>query len=171
MNTIHRAGIVMSVSICAIALCGMLCGCESESNPVANNDSTGDELICPYKDDSPVDDPENPIYEVVSPNGGEQFAVNDTVTIQTRSDYMGEAELYLVIGKHKFGLSEGSFFTGNEPTTHTFVMPSSFDVANPSAPTGVTTISTLTDSAVIQLVHYDNGAWYDYSDCYFSITQ
>lgn len=114
---------------------------------------------------NPGNDSSNPVYKVISPNGGELFHSNDLCTVKVSSVRPGNAMLYLLLDNGHFNvlLSTSRSFDPQNDSTFTFVIPDTFDVYGQK-------VSSVSDKCKIKIKDYNNGAHYfDESDGYFQI--
>jgi hypothetical protein len=111
-------------------------------------------------------------YEVIYPNGGETFAVGETVTVVTASSAAGSVTaLRIKIERSEYplpGLNEQ--FNPVVDPEHSFVIPATF-TERVWTDTGVVTltVSSVSDECLIQLFNYSMPEEYDESDGFFSI--
>jgi len=102
----------------------------------------------------------DPVYAVISPNGGEVFYISDSITIVCSSERSGQAEFKVwekdgLVSIAQFGTSGVSIGAGDTVTLRYWLNPQVF---------------TPSDSLTIQVNTY-NGPGEEESDCYFSIRE
>jgi hypothetical protein len=114
---------------------------------------------------NPGNDSSNPVYTVVSPNGGEIFHGNETCTVKVSSARPGNAILFLLLdnGRYNVMLSTEHSFNPQKDSLFIFVIPDTFDMYG-------TKVSSVSDSCIIRIEDYSTPTqYYDESDGYFQI--
>ncbi len=116
---------------------------------------------CPYPPD-----PSDTVYRIISPNGGETFHVGDQCTVLVASKLSGSALFTILIGRYELMPPSGpltKYMQGNSAVdTLIFTITDSMQQ-------GMTMVSSVTDSCLIEISNYNSPGIMDYSDCYFRI--
>jgi len=116
---------------------------------------------CPHPPDSA-----DTVYRIISPNGGETFHVGQQCTVLVASNLSGSALFNIIIGRYELMPPSGplaKYLKGNSAVdTLIFTIPDSMQQ-------GVTMVSSVTDSCLIEISNYNSPGILDYSDCYFRI--
>jgi hypothetical protein len=130
------------------------------------------DVVCPSKALHPdTTDPTNPLYQVISPNGGELFYVGEECTVTVTSASYGEAVLRLSLGDLVVGETfeipgKNTSFDPSDTVSFSFTIPAS--LANPIGQQ----VSLVSDSCFIRMGDYRTTVppgYVDQSDCYFRI--
>jgi hypothetical protein len=114
---------------------------------------------------NPGNDSLNPIYKVISPNGGELFHTNEPCTVKVSSVRPGNAILFLLLdgGLYDVLLSTSHSFNPQKDSTFIFIIPNLFDIYGLE-------VSSASDKCKIRIEDYSNRArYYDESDSCFQI--
>jgi hypothetical protein len=115
--------------------------------------------------DDPYNDSANPVYKVISPNGGELFHINGQCTVKVSSVRPGNAILFLLLdgGHYNVLLTTSHSFDPQHDSTLIFTIPDRFDIYGFE-------VSSASDKCKIRIEDYFNRAqYYDESDGYFQI--
>jgi hypothetical protein len=125
---------------------------------------------CPYSQNSPTEDPFDPQYRIISPNGGETFHIGQPCTLNVWSRLTGSAKILILIGRYSLTPQEylgawGMVFEKDSAINKIiFNIPDSlYDMASDQ------NVYSVTDSCLIKIENYSNPQYNDYSDCYFRI--
>jgi hypothetical protein len=115
--------------------------------------------------DSLGNDISNPLYKVISPNGGELFHSNEPCTVKVSSVRPGNAVLSLLLdgGLYDVLLSTEHSIDPQRDSTFVFVIPDSFDLYGEK-------VLSVSDRCKIRIEDYSNSTQYwDESDSFFQI--
>jgi hypothetical protein len=114
---------------------------------------------------NPVADSLNPVYTIISPNGGELFHINESCTVKISSVRPGNAVLFLLLdrGRYRILLTTTHGINPQKDSTFSFVIPEVFDNYGQN-------VHAVSDGCKIRIEDYYNRAkYYDESDGYFGI--
>ena len=114
---------------------------------------------------NPYNDSANPVYKVISPNGGELFHINEQCTVKISSARTGNAILFLLLkgGLYNVLLTTSHSINPQRDSTLIFTIPDQFDIYG-------LTVSSASDKCKIRIEDYFNRSqYYDESDGYFQI--
>lgn len=152
-----------------VFLISIFCCCHK--TPTAPG-STG----CPHFPPLPPLDAFDPVFQIISPNGGEVFHVGDQCTVKVRSRRPVETLIFVDIeGKSSWpppffviaptlpGDSAAGVAGDSTVNAVIFTVPDSFTTF------GGGQVYSVSDSCLITITDYKTETYTDTSDCYFSI--
>ena len=152
--------------VIGVLLIGVLCGL---SKPGPNR--------CPHYPPSPPLDVSDPVFQIISPNGGEVFHVGDQCTVKVRSRlHCPSALIFVDIGGKNLWPPSGSVMTAELPgdSASGVAGDSTINAVIFTVPESLTTyggsqVYSVSDSCLITITDYKTETYWDFSDCYFSI--
>jgi hypothetical protein len=150
--------------VIGVLLVGVLCG---PTKPPGSKH-------CPHYPPSPPLDASDPVFQIISPNGGEVFHVGDQCTVKVRSRRPCLSALIFVdIGGKTLIPPPFPVITtelpGDSASKDSTVNAVIFTVSDSFTQLGGSMVYSVSDSCLIYITDYKTETYSDFSDCYFSI--
>jgi hypothetical protein len=132
---------------------------------------------CPHYPPPPPLDASDPVFQIISPNGGEVFHVGDQCTVKVRSRLPCPSALIFVdIGGKSLWPPSFSVMTASLPgdsaagsAGDSTINAVIFTVPDSLTQLGGGMVYSVSDSCLITITDYKTETYSDFSDCYFSI--